>query len=326
MTRYLLFILSILLTGNLQAQVSKSTVAFTSAKNDLLPESVGYDDNSQAFYLGSTRNGTITKIDKNGKQSTFVKGGKFGQWMVVGIKVDSKRNELWFCSSGGENLVGYSKTDDKEGRPAGIFKVDLTSGKLIKKYTLEKTGEVHFFNDLVIDSEGNVYASHMFKDHTIYKIDRDTDRLEPFVQSDLIKYPNGMDISDNRKYLFVAHSEGLAKIDIDSRTATNLTVPEGIKVSRRESVDGLYYYKWSLIGIQADLNTVTRYYLNEDGSGIHKVETLDMNHPKMDHPTTGVLVNDSFYYVANAQFQKVNEDGSITKELSDPTILKLELR
>ncbi len=318
--------LSFLVIGKIQAQTSNSTVAFTISKNDLLPESVAYDENTKAFYVGSTRNGSITKIDKQGRQSQFVESGEFGQWMVIGIKIDSDRNELWFCSSGGGNLVGYSKKDDKEGRPAGIFRVDLSSGKLIKKYTLEKEGEVHFFNDLVIARNGDVYVTHMFKDPAIYKIAQGSDKLELFVESDVIKYPNGITLSANQSILFVAHAEGLARLDIDTKTVINLSVPEGEKVKYRESIDGLYYYKWSLIGIQADLNTVKRYYLNPDGNGIQEVKTLDSNHFKMDHPTTGVIVGSEFYYVANAQFQKVAEDGSIQQELSTPTILKLKLK
>lgn len=326
MNRNFIITLFILLANNLLAQNGQSSVAFTIPESDLLPESVAYDEKSQSFYVGSTRYGTITKISADGSRSTYVEGGQFGQWMVVGIKVDSKRNELWFCSSGGSNLLGYTHADDQEGRPAGIFKLDLNSGRLLKKYTLEEPGKVHFFNDLKIDDDGNVYASHMFMEHAIYKIDRDTDKLEVFVSSELIKYPNGLDISANRKYLFVAHSEGLAKIDIASKKVTNLTVPEGVKVKYRESIDGLYYYKWSLVGIQADLNAVTRYYLNDQGDGIRKVETLEADHPKMDHPTTGVLIDGELYYVANAQFQKVGNDGSINQQLSEPIILKLSLK
>ena len=320
LTCYLLTVI----TFSLQAQ--NSSVAFTLNEKDLLPESVAYDPNSKSFYVGSTRKGTITKIDKDGKQSTFVESGEFGQWMVIGIKVDPQRNELWFCSSGGGNLVGYDLKDDIDGRPAGIFKVDLSSDDLIKKYTLEKEGEVHFFNDLVIDENGDVYASHMFAEHTIYKIDRDTDQLEPFAKSDQIRYPNGLDISDDRRNLFVAHSGGVARISLETGEATALDIANDIKLSGRESGDGLYFYNNSLITIQPDLAQVAKYRLSQPQNAIMEAEVLELNHSAMDHPTTGVIVGDEFYYVANAQFEKVNEDGSITSEISAPTILKIKLK
>ncbi|SNT39897.1 SMP-30/Gluconolaconase/LRE-like region-containing protein [Ekhidna lutea] len=312
------------ITFNLHAQ--NSTVAFTLAEKDLLPESVAYDPDSQSFYVGSTRKGTITKVDADGNQSTFVASGKFGQWMVIGIKVDPQRDELWFCSSGGGNLVGYSFKDDEEGRPAGIFKVDLNTGELIKKYTLEKPGEVHFFNDLVIDENGDVYTSHMFSEHTIYKIDRDTDQLEPYAKSELIRYPNGLDISNDRKSLFVAHSDGIAKISLETSEATSLNIANDIKLTGRESADGLYFYKNSLIAIQPDLSQVARYRLSMPQNAVMESEILELNHSAMDHPTTGVIVGDTFYYIANAQFEKVNEDGSLAPEISAPTILKIDLK
>jgi hypothetical protein len=47
----------------------------------------------------------------------------------------------------------------------------------------------------------------------------------------------------------------------------------------------------------------------------------------MNVPTNGVLVGDEFFYVANAQFDDVNPDGTLkTEKLSEPAILKLKLR
>lgn len=324
--RNLLYLLFLSLVTTLYSQ--NSSVAFRLSEKDLLPESIGYDSNTGAFYVGSTRKGTITMINANGDESIFVRNGQFGQWMIIGIKVDSKRNQLWFCSSGGGNLEGYTLKDEKDGRPAGVFRVDINTGKLIKKYTLEQPGAVHFFNDLVIDENGDVYVSHMFDGSLIYKIDNDTDQLEPFAKSDLISYPNGMDISDDRKNLFVAHSDGIAKLSLETGSVKNLAIASDIALTRRASADGLYFYKNYLIAIQPDLSQVAQYRLSQPQDAIMKADILEVNHPEMDHPTTGVLVGNSFYYVANAQFEKVNEDGSLisTDEVHAPVILKLDLK
>lgn len=311
-----------------ETQINNSFIAFTVPEKDLLPENIAYSSKDQAFYIGSTRKGTITKIDRNGKHSTFIESGEFGQWMVIGMKINASRNELWFCSSGGENLVGYEFSDDKEGRPAGVFRVNLETGELIKKYVLDDPGEVHFFNDLVIARNGDVYVTHMFGDHAIYRIGRDSDRLELLTNDASIKYPNGISMADNQSMLFVAHSDGLARIDLESKKVTALSVPDGVKVTRRESIDGLYYYRWSLIGVQSDLKQITRYYLNEDGTGIERVEILEKGHPMMDHPTTGTLVNGSLYYIANSQFERFDEQGNLfpTERLIEPVILKVALK
>ncbi len=310
-----------------QDYINNSLVAFTIPEKDLLPENIAFNTADNSFYVGSTRKGKVIKIESNGNQSTFIEGNSLGLWMIIGMKVDADRNVLWVCSSGGDNLINYSLKDDKEGRPAGIFKFDLTSGKLLQKFVLDQRGEVHFFNDLVVARNGDVYATHMFGEHAIYKISVGSDKLERFVQNDLIKFPNGITLADNQSILFVAHSDGLARIDIKDKKVTQLSVPEGISVARRTSIDGLYYYKWSLIGVQSDVKAVTRYYLNETGDGIKEAKVLEYNHPMLDHPTTGVIRGKDFYYIANSQFEKFNEDGTLfpLEKLYEVVVLKLKM-
>ena len=111
----------------------------------------------------------------------------------------------------------YKLKDDVDGRPAGIFKFDLDTGKLIKKYILETKGKVHFFNDLILDTDGNVYITHMFQEHSIYTIQKEKDELEIFLKPESLKYPNGISISNDDRFLFVAHSEGLSRIEIATK-------------------------------------------------------------------------------------------------------------
>ncbi|MBZ0245751.1 MAG: hypothetical protein K8H85_07385 [Cyclobacteriaceae bacterium] len=127
--------------------------------------------------------------------------------------------------------------------------------------------------------------------------------------------------------LLVGHRVRVARVDIPNKKVTNLTVPEGEKISRRESIDGLSYYKWSLVGVQPDMKTISRYYLNEKGDGIKEVKVLEKNHPMMDHPTTGVLVDNEFYYIANSQFEKISEEGVLSpmQQLYEPVILKVKI-
>ncbi|MEW7289286.1 SMP-30/gluconolactonase/LRE family protein [Aquimarina sp. 2304DJ70-9] len=314
---------------NVHAQnLNTSHIAFTIPEKDLLPESIAYDSIKNEFYIGSTRKGKVIKISKDGSHNDFISSKQEGLWMIIGIKIDAKRRILWVCSSGGDNLEGYTRKDDKEGRPAGIFKFNLDTGALIKKYVLDTLGEVHFFNDLVILNDGNVYATHMFSGHSLYKITPDKDQLEKVELPDTIKYPNGLTLSDDESKLYIAHSEGISVMNLSNKNTKMIPVPEHVKIARKESIDGLYFYKNSLIGIQPDINTVQRFMLDESGSKITEAKPLEINHPMMNNPTTGELVNDMLYYVANAQFGSFNDDGSLFPEekLYEVCILKLSLK
>ena len=329
---YIIPLLSILSVLDLTAQspktvINTSHIAFTIPEKDLLPESMAYDAIKNEFYVGSTRKGKIIRVQKDGSRQVFVAPKQEGLWMVIGIKVDAQRRHLWVCSSGGDNLEGYTLKDNKEGRPAGIFKFDLDSGKLIKKYVLDTTGEVHFFNDLVIAKNGDVYITHMFSEHAIYKISKTEDRLEKILASDHIKYPNGIALSDDESKLYIAHSDGISFYTIKDQKIQPVQTPEGLQIARKESIDGLYYHNNSLIGVQPDINTVQRFKLNETGSRIVSATPLEVNHPMMNNPTTGEIIQDTFYYVANAQFGSFNEDGSLfsPEKLYEVCILQLPL-
>ncbi len=314
-------------SGFAQEPVNNSLIAFTIPEKDLLPESVAYDTQTASFFVGSTRKGKVIRVDKYGKQHDFITGADHGLWMIIGMKTDSQRRHLWLCSSGGDNLVGYNRKDDKEGRPAGIFKFNLDNGELIQKYVIDKAGEAHFFNDLVIAGNGDVYATHMFSESRIYKISAASDKLKIFASDSDIRFPNGLTLADNGKDLFIAHSAGISKLNLESKHFTRLAAPGDVSLSGQDSIDGLYYYRWSLIGVQSDTRQVIQLMLNDEGSGFEEARVLERAHPMMNRPTTGVLVGSELYYIANAQFDNFNQDGSLfpMKRMYEPIILKVSV-
>ncbi len=308
--------------------LNQSNIAFTIPEKDLIPESIAYDHAKGDFYIGSTRKGKIVKLSKTGVLSDFVTSRQDGLWMVIGMKIDPTRNILWVCSSEGENLENYSPNDARNGRSAGVFKYDLTTGRLIKKYILDTPGEVHFLNDLAIADNGDVYVTHMFENHAIYKIAHKEDVLTSYYTSDLISYPNGISLSDDDGRLYVSYAEGIAMIDISTGAVQKVSTPDNLKIAYRESIDGLYFYQNSLIGIHPDIKTVQQFFLNESGTAITNSRLKEVNHPMMNNPTTGELVNDTFYYIANAQFGSFSEEGVLfpLDKLFEVCVLKVPVK
>ena len=309
------------------ASVNHSFIAYTVQEKDLLPESIAFDPVKENFYIGSTRKGKVLRISSGGQVSEFIAAGQDGLWMTIGLKVDPERRLLWVCSTGGDNLIDYSLKDDEDGRPAGIFKYHLDTGVLIEKYTLEEPGAVHFFNDLCIAQNGDVYATHMFAEHAVYRIRAGHGKLEKVFSDGSIRYPNGVTLSDDDSKLFVAHAGGISRIDLRNNEIKPLETAEGINITGRESIDGIYFYENTLIALQPDINTLLQLALNEEGTKITGSTLLEVNHPMMRYPTTGEIVGKEFYYIANAQFGSFNADGSLypMEKLYEPIILKLTL-
>lgn len=297
----------------------EGAVAFFIAEKDLLPESVAYDPKDGSFYVGSTRKGKIVRVDAKGNARDFIAPRQDGLWMVSGVEVHATRRVLWACSFDGGNLEGFQKQD---GNASGVFAFNLDTGKLIRKWVLDAPGEVHAFNDLVLTRGNDAYVTHMFAEPAIYRITQKDQTLDLFLKLEGLGDPNGIALSPDERTLFVAGNEGVRAIRVDSRESRLLSAPEGEPMG---AIDGLCFYRGSLIGIRG--NSVNRYRLDDAMTRVLMTEVLETNHPLMNVPTTGVIVGDEFYYVANAQFDAVKPDGSLAVEaLSEPAILKLKLR
>lgn len=297
----------------------QSTVAFFLDEKDFLPESVAYDPKDRSFYVGSTRKGKIVRVDASGNETDFIAPRQDGLWMVIGIKIHPTRRVLWACSFDGESLEGHEASDT---RASGVFAFNLDTGKLIRKWTLENPGEVHAFNDLVLTRGNDAYVTHMFDDAAIYRIADKTQELEVFARVEGLRDPNGIAMTPSESTLFVAGADGIYAVDRKTGTSRVLQASPGDSLG---AVDGLYYYRGSLIAVH--MTSVRRHRLDKNATRVVSTEILETNHPLFDIPTTGVIVGDDFFYVANAQFNKVQKDGSLlTDQLNEPAILKLRLK
>ncbi len=300
--------------------LGRSTVAFYLDEKDLLPESIAYDPKDRSFYVGSTRKGKIVRVDAEGNERDFVAPRQDGLWQVIGIKIHATRRVLWACSFDGENLEGFKPGDT---RAAGVFEFNLDTGKLIRKWTIEKTGEVHAFNDLVLTRGNDAYVTHMFDDAAIYKISDKTKELEVLARPAGLKDPNGITMTPNEATLFVAGADGIYVVDRATGASRKLAAAPDDPLA---NVDGLYYYRGNLIAVH--MTSVRRHRLDESNTRVVATEILEADHPLFDVPTTGVIVGDEFFYIANAQFGAVQKDGSLLPmdQLNEPAVLKLALR
>lgn len=293
--------------------IHKSQVAFIISDQDISPEGITFDPVEKMFYLGSTNKEKIVRIDKDGNTSDFTKEKQDGSGAILGIHIDPKRRILWACS--GSNAEGWT----------GIFKYNLSSGQLIKKYILSEKNERHRFNDLVINQNGDVYITDMGF-NAIYMISNQKDTLELFLKSDLFVSPNGITLSDDEAKIYMADWViGIFQIDIATKKVTLLSHS---KTFNTYGVDGLYFADNCLYAIQDGLNRICRFTFDNKRTELEKCDIFETNTPYLDMPTTGVIVEDQFYFLANTQDgSDIQVENSMTdKSLQGIIIMKTSLK
>lgn len=300
--------------------IGQSQTAFTIHEKGLVPEGIAYDPVEKTFYLGSVYKRKIISI-KNGTANDFGTTAD-GLWSVMGMRVDAARRVLWVCTASQPQMMNFKES---EKGISGIFKYDLQTKQLAKKYLLPRDGKSHWLGDLVLNSRGDVFASDSITP-AIYKIDRDRDSISPFLVNDSFVNPQGLAFSADGKHLFMAdYLKGIFAIEVKTKAVSLVTPTSSVTLL---GIDGLYAYQGRLVGVQNGVppNRIVEMLLDPTASRVVRFKTLEANNPLFEEPTLAVLVNDSLFYIANSQWSTLDDHGRLASEdkLHEPVILKLK--
>lgn len=309
------------LQASAQVPVIHSDTAFVIREKTLHLECIAPGESSNTFYFGSIHKKKIIRRDSKGKVTDFTTSGQDGLTSVFGIKV--KHGALWACSSPMEEMEGYDTTSK-----SGVFKYDVKTGKLLKKYIPDEKGiKSYIFGDLTLDPKGEVYVSDT-RNNIVFKVNEQTGTLDNFFSSPEFWNLQGISFSTDGKTLFIAdYIKGIFKLDLKNMKLSKLK-DQDLNLSLK-SVDGMTFYNNSLIAIQNGIHPmrVTRYLLDGNFETITKAVVIDNAHPAFNEPTIGCLSGKEFYYVANSLWSGYNKDHSLKPEdqLQEVVILKSKL-
>jgi hypothetical protein len=301
--------------------VVRSSTAFTVHERGLITEGLAYDPADQTFFVSSAHKRRILSIGKSGEMSTLATE-QDGLFSVLGMKVEPDRRHLWVTSTATSQMISFKKEEDGT---SAIFKFDLRTKKLLKKYVLPNSGKKHALGDLTIQSNGDVFSTDSLSP-AVYVIPHQTDEIELFLENLEFVSPQGLAFSDDERHLFVAdYSTGLFDIDVRTKKLFHFAPVAGATLL---GVDGLYFYKGVLIGVQNGVTPqrIVRLFLSSDSKKVERFEVLEANNPLFLEPTLGVIVKDEFFFIANSQWPLVDETGKLSEDkLQDPLILKIKL-
>jgi hypothetical protein len=279
----------------LDPPVHTARVAFTVAETDLFPEGLAFDPGRRVFYMGSMHHKKIVMITEGGVVSDFVKPDVYGLSPVGGVKVDPTDHSLWAATDGPE-----------------FVHIDA-HGNLLDRFATEDPGP-HILNDLVLRGTNEIYLTDT-TGHQVYRFDRERHTFAPLIFQRPLFYPNGITLSADGDLLFVADAVGVIRVDL--RTGAARDVDRG-RANTLAAVDGLYWYRGDLIGVQ---NTgsyrVIRWGLSAGGERVTFSKVLERGTPLVSDPTTGAIVGDTFYFIANTGISNLEDDRIV-----DPTKLE----
>lgn len=306
-----------------RAPVLRGSLAFELPERDLLVEGVAYDSREGSFYVSSVHRRKIVRMTPDGRFADFALLEREGDGAPLGLRVDPVRRVLWVATAAMPQMRGYAPADS--GRSA-LLRYDLDRGTLTGRYPVPGDGRAHVLGDVEIARGGEVYASDS-RAPVIYRLAPGGRALEPLVESPLMTSAQGLALAPDGRTLFVAdYSRGILRIDLASRSVAPVPAPDTVVAL---GIDGLYYLDQSLVGIQNGMapHRVVRLRLSPGGERITGAEVLERAHPRHAEPTLGVVVGRDLYYVANSQYERFGEGGTVAApdSLAPPVVLRLRL-
>ncbi len=266
--------------------VHNSRLIATLHTRDVRPENISFDTAQNAFILGNTASSELVKCSLTEACVPLATRNTAEEGYVLGLKVDRAAGAVWATN----NTTGN----------AGLRCYDLETGKLRRTASIEGK---HVFNDLALSSTGAVYVSDT-ADNSVYQLPPGTTTLQRMAPQHTFTAANGITISADERLLYVSTWEdGIDVIDLESGAVMPMIHPEDVCLA---FIDGLYATQRSLIAIQNGLMLprIVEFRLSDNRRQIVAMRVLERRNPAFDGITTGVVVRNDLWYVANPQTDK----------------------
>src|SRR5437763_15729297 len=138
----------------------------------------------------------------------------------------------------------------------------------------------------------------------LYRVNGKTQAIERLDHGDFV-YPQTAVMSPDQRHVFVPdYSRGIGILDLTTKHVTWLTSQTPHALS---GIDGLYLYGRTLIATQngASPERVVRFRLDNSLTQVESESIIERATPTLGDPTHGVIVNGSFYYIANSGWDKI---------------------
>jgi hypothetical protein len=283
--------------------------AFEIDDRELMPEGIAYDAPSRSFFIGSAHR-RILRLGAEPGAATEFAGAGAGLDAVLGLAVDAPRRILYAVST------SALTTEGRKNRRNAVVAFDIDSRRLLHRHDVPGAMQL---NDVAVAMGGRVFATDSASG-AVYEIAvKGPGPARQVLAPGQLGGSNGLAPSPGGDRLYVAHSTGLAVIDVadgsvkrvENRTRENVA-----------AIDGLYQWQGQLIGVQnvTTPGRVVLITLSPDGAAITRVTTmLSHHHNALDEPTTGAIAGDNFYLLAATGISRFNSEGRIDDPETAPT-------
>ena len=278
--------------------VSHATRAFSLADPGLLPEDIDYDPTTGLFYFTSVLEKKIIAVDQAGNAQTFAEAPD--PWPMLALKIDSHRHFLWATEVA---MDGFEASPKEDWGRSAVLIYDLSTRKLLHRIEGPAKSALA---DMALTGDGDAIVSDG-NGGGVYRIRPESLSLERIDTGDFISPQTPAVVPDGKTLYVPDYVRGIGILNVETRHVGWIPMNGSHALN---GIDGLYLTGRTLVATQNGTSPerVIEFALDPGLARITS-ETVERATPTLGDPTHGVIVGDSFYYIANSGWNTLDDHG-----------------
>jgi len=278
--------------------IGDTTVLTLHKSDELLPEAYALDRQGNAFF-GSVRNGSILCISPNGASTgiAFAPGGVFD--------IEVRDQKLWAAVN---NQLAFEDADPGNSF-AALMQFDAKTGAVLRDIRISEKDAL--LGDIELAKDGTLYGSDSLTPR-IFKLDPGADKASVFATDARFVNLQGIALDEKNHRMFLAdYLTGLYVVDTETGAVTAISNPTNAHLG---GIDGLYYHKGDLIGIQNGTKPQRIIKIGLSDNAAISLTVLAQNLEPWNEPTHGVINGDDFHYIATSNWPSYDREWKLRED------------
>ena len=223
---------------------------------------LAYDAVSHRFLFGDRfRRKLIVAGEGANHAVDFVRADSAGFRDIAALEIDGRSGDLWVISAAAADGA------------ATLHKLQLVSGRPLKSFPVAVDLEPVRPIDLAVTPAGAILVLDAAGSQLLI-LRRGGTAVERVMRIDAVE-PASLAATDDENIAYVAHRDGVSRIDVRARTATPVAAPTSVSLARLEQIR---WRRRALIAMRVDpdgTRRITRLVVNASGRGVTHATTFE---------------------------------------------------
>lgn len=253
---------------------------------------LAYDAVSRRFLVGDRLGRKLIVVSEGSHQpEDLVRADSAGFHDISAIDIDDKRGDLWVASAAAADGAGT------------LHRLQLVSGRPLKAFRIAGDAGPVNLADLAITRGGTVLVLDAASGR-ILALRPGAQSLETVARIDG-PAPVSLAVGTEEAIAYVAHRDGVSRIDMRSRTARPVVSPNDVSLARLQQIR---WHRNALIGVAVEEGSsrIVRFDLNASGRAVTGATMLEASATIAGQASVTISGDDLLYLAPGA----VNDAGN----------------